>query len=334
MDGPTRRVAKASEETTMTSRAPELSMAAGAGLAQPGPAFHPMADEQVPAAYRFKVGGFECTVISDGPLKLGTFTAELFKGISQERIDEIVAANFLDKNDLTVDQNALVVNTGSKLVLIDTGMGFRKIYGPRTGHLLANLRGAGIDPASIDVVALSHAHPDHVWGLVGEDGKPNFANAQIHIAQADLEYWTDEAKLSDAALGHYIGPIRDALLPLRDRIAFLKDGQEVMTGMQALSTPGHTVGHASFVISSQGSSIVYIGDLAHRPLLQMENPCAEFARDTDPKQGVSSRLRMFDMVANGKIPIIAYHFPWPGIGHVAKNGDKYRYVAIEMQTVL
>jgi glyoxylase-like metal-dependent hydrolase (beta-lactamase superfamily II) len=293
-----------------------------------------MANEQVPAGYRFKVGGFECTVVSDGPLKLGTFSAELFKGLTQKRMDEFAAANFLDKNDFTVDQNALVVNTGDKLVLIDTGMGFRKIYGPRTGHLFANLQAVGFDPKSIDVVALSHAHPDHVWGLVGEDGKPHFPNAQIHITQADLEYWTDEAKLSDPAIGHYIGPIRDTLLPLRDRMVFLKDGRQFVPGMQALSTPGHTVGHTSFVISSQGSSIVYIGDLAHQPVLQMDNPRAEFGRDTDPKQGVSTRLRVLDMVASGKIPIIAYHFPWPGIGHVAKSGDHYRYVAIEMQTVL
>jgi glyoxylase-like metal-dependent hydrolase (beta-lactamase superfamily II) len=295
---------------------------------------HPMANEQIPAAYRFRLGEFECTVVSDGPLRLGTFSADLFKGLTQGRIDEFVAANFLDKDNFVVDQNALVVNTGGKLILIDTGMGFRKPYGPRTGHLLANLRAAGFDPKSIEAVMLSHAHPDHVWGLAGEDGKPNFPNAQIHLSQADLEYWTDEAKLSDPALGHYIGPIRDALLPWRDRIVFLKDGQEVMPGLQALSTPGHTVGHTSFVISSQASSIVYIGDLGHQPVLQMENPRVEFARDTDPKQGVSSRLRVFDMVASGKIPIVAYHFPWPGIGHVAKSGDKYRYVAIEMQTVL
>ena len=295
---------------------------------------HPMANEQIPAAYRFKLGGFECTAVSDGPLRLGEANAELFKGITQERIDEVFGANFLDKNNFVVDQNALVVNTGDKLVLIDTGMGFRKIYGPRTGHLLANLRAAGIDPKSIDVVALSHAHPDHVWGLVGEDGKPHFPNAQIHITQADFEYWTDEAKLSDPALGHYIAAFRDTLLPLRGRTVFVKDGQEVVPGVQALSTPGHTVGHTSFVISSERSSIVYIGDLAHQPLLQTENPRVEFARDTDPKQGVSSRLRMFDMVASGKIPIVAYHFPWPGVGHVAKNGDNYRYVAIEMQTVL
>jgi glyoxylase-like metal-dependent hydrolase (beta-lactamase superfamily II) len=318
----------------MTSRAPELSTAAGSGRVQPPPASRPMANEQVPAAYRFKVGGFECTVVSDGPLRLGAATAELFKGITQERIDEVLGANFLDKNNFQVEQNALVVNTGEKLVLIDTGMGFRKVYGPRSGRLLANLLAAGIDLASIDVVGLSHAHPDHVWGLVGEDGKPNFPNAQIYITQADLEFWTDEAKLSDPALGRYIGPIRDTLLALRDRIVFLKDGREVVPGMQALSTPGHTVGHTSFVISSQGSSIVYIADLGHQPLLQMENPRAEFARDTDPKQGVSSRLRVFDMVASGKIPIVAYHFPWPGIGHVAKDGDHYRYVAIEMQTVL
>lgn len=304
------------------------------GFKETAPMPHPMANEQLPAGYRFKVGGFECTVVSDGPLRLGTFSAELFKGLSQERIDAFVAANFLDKDNFVVDQNALVVNTGDKLVLIDTGMGFRKPYGPRTGHLLANLGAAGIDPKSIDVVALSHAHPDHVWGLVDEDGRAHFPNAQIHISQADLEYWTDEAKLSDPALGHYIGPIRDALLPWRDRMVFLKDGREVVPGLQALSTPGHTVGHTSFVISSQGGSIVYIGDLGHQPVLQMESPRAEFARDTDPKQGVSSRLRVFDMVASGKIPIVAYHFPWPGIGHVAKNGDHYRYVAIEMQTVL
>jgi glyoxylase-like metal-dependent hydrolase (beta-lactamase superfamily II) len=328
----------------MTSRKPELSRrrallgfataTASPGLTQLAQASQQMVNVQVPAAYRFKLGGFECTVVSDGPLKLGEFTAEMFKGIRQKKIDEILAANFLDKTDFTVDQNALVVNTGGKLVLIDTGMGFRKIYGPRTGHLLTNLRGAGFDPASIDVVALSHAHPDHVWGLVSEDGKPNFPNAQIYITQADLEYWTDPAKLSDPALGHYIGPIRDALLPWRDRIVFLKDGQDVVPGVQALSTHGHTVGHTSFVVNSQGNSIMYLADLGHAPSLQMEYPRAEFARDTDPKQGAATRVRVFDMVASRKIPIIAYHFPWPGIGHVAKTDDHYRYVPIQMQTVL
>jgi glyoxylase-like metal-dependent hydrolase (beta-lactamase superfamily II) len=326
----------------MSFRAPELSRrgvlsglaaATTLSLAKPGLAAAPMANAQVPAAYRFKLGGFECTVVSDGPMKLGTYSPEMFKGLTQERIDQILDANFLDKTNFSVEENALVVNTGGKLVLIDTGLGFRKIYGPRSGRLLASLRGAGIDPASIDVVAISHAHPDHVWGLVSEDGRPNFSNAQIHITEADLAYWTDEAKLSDPALGPAIGPIRETLLPLRERMIFVKDGKDVVTGIQALSSPGHTVGHTSYVISSQNDSIMYIGDLGHSPPLQMENPRAEFARDTDPRQGVTTRLRVFDMVANQKMPIVAYHFPWPGIGHVAKQGDAYRYVATDMQTV-
>jgi glyoxylase-like metal-dependent hydrolase (beta-lactamase superfamily II) len=311
-----------------------LAAASASTLAQTALGSAPMANAQVPAAYRFKLGGFECTVVSDGPLRLGTFGPEMFRGLSQQQIDDVIAANFLDKNNFVVEQNALVVNTGGKLVLIDTGIGHRKVYGPRSGRLLANFRAAGIDPASIDVIALSHAHPDHVWGLVGEDGKPNYPNAQIYIAQADLNYWTDAAKLSHPAFGPAIGPIRDTLLPLRDRMIFLKGGQDVVPGVQALSTPGHTVGHTSFVISSQGNSIVNIADLGHAPMLQMENPRAEFTRDTDPKQGVSSRLRVFDMVASQKIPIVAYHFPWPGVGHIAKRGESYRYVAADMQTVL
>ena len=332
-----------SEGSAMRIPVPELSRravlsvlaaAATLGLAQPSRGSSPMANVQTPAIYRFKVGGFECTVVSDGPLRLGEMTAQMFKGYTQERIDELLNANFLDKSNFTVEQNALVVNTGEKLVLIDTGIGFRKIYGPRSGRLLFNLQAAGINPASIDVVVLSHAHPDHCWGLVGEDGKPNFPNAQIFITQADLEFWTDEGKLSHPTLGAAIGPIRDTLLPLRERMIFLKDGQDVVPGIQALFTPGHTVGHTSFVINSQGQSLINIADLCHQYVLQMENPRAEFARDTDPQQGVSSRLRIFDMVANQKIPIVAYHLPWPGVGHVAKRGDGYRYIAAPMQTVL
>src|SRR5258707_3083025 len=174
----------------MNFRAPELSRravlsglaaATASGLAQPALAIGPMANAQVPAAYRFKLGGFECTVVSDGPLKLGTFSAEMFNGISQERIDEILAANFLDKTNFTVDQNALVVNTGGKLVLIDTGMGFRQGDGPRTGHLLSNLPAVGIDPASIDLAALSHGHPDPVLGLVGRDRQPELPDGPSHV---------------------------------------------------------------------------------------------------------------------------------------------------------
>jgi glyoxylase-like metal-dependent hydrolase (beta-lactamase superfamily II) len=306
----------------------------GASMAAPALAAAPMANVQVPAVYRFKLGGFECTVVSDGQIGLGAIKADMFKGYTQERIDELLAANFIDKNNFQLDQNVLVVNTGEKLVLIDTGMGARKMFGPTSGRLLANLQAAGINPGSIDVVALSHAHPDHCWGLVGQDGKPSFPNAQIYLSQADFDFWTDEGKLTHPALGGFVGPTRETLLPLRERLVFIRGGQDVVPGVQALATPGHTVGHTSFVISSQDRTLINIADLGHQYVLVTENPRAEFAFDTDPQQAISSRLRVFDMVAAQKIPIIAYHFPWPGLGHLGKRGDGYRYVPSPMQTVL
>jgi glyoxylase-like metal-dependent hydrolase (beta-lactamase superfamily II) len=306
----------------------------GVTLAAPALAAAPMVHQQAPSVYRFKVGGFECTAISDGPLSVGPAKAEMFKGFTQERVDELFDANFLDKSNLQLDQNALVVNTGEKLVLIDTGMGTRKMFGEKSGRLLANLQAAGINPASIDAVALSHAHPDHCWGLADAGGKSVFPNAQIYVTQADFDFWTDEGKASHPTLGGFIGPTRDVLLPRRDRFVFIKDGQDVVPGVQAMATPGHTVGHTSFVITSQGKTLFNAADVAHHYLLTTENPRIEFAFDTDPQQAISSRLRVFDLVAAQKIPIITYHFPWPGIGYLAKRGEGYRYVAAPMQTVL
>jgi len=313
-----------------------ISAAGLAGLA-PLPraqAKAPMLNAQAPAYYRFKVGAFEATVISDGPLAMGEPKPELFAGVTKDAITHALAENFLPADNLSLEQNALVVNTGDRLVLIDTGTGSAKMFGDRSGRLLTNLRAAGFDPADIDSIVLSHAHPDHCWGLVGADGARNFPNAQIHIAQADLDFWTDEAKRSAPFIGQLIDPTRAALLPYRDRVVFVKDGQEVVPGIQALSAPGHTVGHTIFMISSQGQTLCNVADLAHHHVLVLENPKVEFGFDTDPKQGAATRIRVFDMLAAQRIALIAYHFPWPGIGHVVSHGGGYRFIAAPLQMVL
>ena len=234
-------------------------------------------------------------------------------------------------------QNAVVVNTGDKLVLIDTGMGSSTMFGPTTGKLLKSLAAAGIDPKDIDAVVATHAHCDHVWGIMGDDGKPNFPNAQIYISQADFDFWTDEKKLSmkdPAYMQPFVEGARKNLLPNRDKIVFFKDGQEFLPGIQALAAPGHTVGHTVFMITSDGKSLAAIGDLTHHQILLVEKPRIEFAYDTDPKQSANTRVRVLDMLAAQKIPLIAYHFPWPGYGHVAKNGDGFRYYPAPMQMVM
>ena len=126
---------------------------------------------------------------------------------------------------------------------------------------------------------------------------------------------------------------RNNLLPVRDRLVFVKDGQEFLPGIQAIAAPGHTIGHTMFMLTSGGKSLCFIGDLTHHQVLLVERPRIEFAYDTDPKQSAATRVKMLDMLAANKTELIAYHFPWPGIGHVAKQGDGFRYFASPMQIV-
>jgi glyoxylase-like metal-dependent hydrolase (beta-lactamase superfamily II) len=296
----------------------------------------PFATTQAPYYYRFTHGKMQATVVSDGILPLGD-PSGTFLGTSKEEIGKMLTDNFLSTTNVVLEQNILVLNTGDKLVLFDTGMGTSQMFGPTPGKMLANLKVAGIDPNDVDAIVATHAHCDHVWGIMGDDGKPNFPNAQIYISQADFDYWTDEAKLAikePAFMKAFVEGARKNLLPNRDRTVFFKDGQEFLPGIQAMAAPGHTVGHTIFMITSDGKSLAAIGDLTHHQVLLLEKPRIEFAFDTDPKQSANTRVRVLDTLAANKIPLIAYHFPWPGVGHVAKQGEGFRFYPSPLQMVL
>lgn len=308
--------------------------AAYTGALPVGPAHAkaPPSKAQAPYFYRFNHGKMQATVISDGPLPLGEPSAT-FLGISKDEVGKLLSDNFLSRSNVVLEQNSLVLNTGSKLVLFDSGMGTSTMFGKTTGRLIKSLQEAGIDPKAIDAVVITHAHIDHIGGLVGAKDNRLFPNAQIYISQVDFDYWTDTGKLS-GNLKAFIEHARKNLLPYRDRIAFIKDGQEFLPGIQALAAPGHTVGHTIFMITSEGKSFCNIGDLTHHQVLLVEKPRVEFAYDTDPKQSAATRVRILDMLAAQKIPLLAYHFPWPGVGHVAKQGDGFRYFATPMNMLL
>jgi glyoxylase-like metal-dependent hydrolase (beta-lactamase superfamily II) len=292
----------------------------------------PMANTQAPYFYRFKLGNFEGTIASDGILPLGK-PDENFVGLSKQEMDKQLTDNFLPLENAVLEQNALVINAGDRLVLFDTGMGSLSIFGPTTGKLLNSLKQAGIDPKDIDAVVMSHAHIDHLGGNVADDGKPNFPNAQFYITQADHDFWTDESKVPKEFKVFWETATKN-LKPVRDRIHFFKDGEQILPGVTAIYATGHTVGHTVFMIESAGKQLCYIGDLAHHPVLLLEKPLTEFKYDTDPKQSAQSRVKILTMLAEKRIPLLAYHFAWPGIGHVAKQGDGFRYVPTPMQMSL
>jgi glyoxylase-like metal-dependent hydrolase (beta-lactamase superfamily II) len=292
----------------------------------------PMLNSQAPYFYRFKLGNFEGTIVSDGILPLGK-PEENFVGLSKQEVEKQLTDNFLPLDNAVLEQNALVINTGDRLVLFDTGMGSLNIFGPTTGKLLNSLKQAGIDPKDIDAVVMSHAHIDHCGGNVADDGKSNFPNAQFYITQADYDFWTTESNVP-AEFKVFWETATKNLKPVRDRMHFIKDGEQILPGVHTIYATGHTVGHSIFMIESAGKQLCYIGDLTHHPVLLLEKPLTEFKYDTDPKKSAQSRVKMLSMLAEKRIPLVAYHFAWPGLGHVAKQGDGFRYFPSPMQMSL
>ncbi len=303
---------------------PLLALAAQARAAAP------MLGTPAPAWYRFRWGAMEATVISDGALPLGPPAAG-FPAAPAAEVNSLLTAAFLPTGNITLEQNALVLNTGRQLILFDTGMGESmgadsRMFGPTTGRLVANLRAAGIDPAAIDMVILTHAHCDHCWALVDASGARNFPNAQVAISEADLRFWTDPAnKRGPAFMTSFIDGATKNLNAYRDRMVMVRDEQPVVAGITALSTPGHTIGHTVYAIESGGRVMINSGDLAHHQVLLLRRPMWEFSFDSDPGQSARSRTRMLQRVAQDGHAMLSYHFPWPGLGNVSREGEGFAW---------
>jgi len=302
-------------------------LALGAGLGASGMlgdgalARAPKQGTQPAYFYRFPLGDAEVTVVSDGPLPLGP-PKGTFIGVPDEEVRKMLADNFLSTDNVVLEQNSPLVNTGDKLILFDTGLGSAKFFGPTTGRQQKSMKEAGIKPEDVDAVVFSHAHPDHIGGVVDGSGKVLFPNAQFYIAQSDLDFWTDEGK-TGGPMKDFILHARKNLMPVRDRIVFFKDGQEFLPGVQAIAAPGHTVGHTIFMITSNGKSLAFLGDLSHHPVLLLEKPRMLFSYDPEPKQTAETRVKLLDMIAANKIPVMTHHYAWPGIDHIAKKSEGF-----------
>jgi glyoxylase-like metal-dependent hydrolase (beta-lactamase superfamily II) len=273
--------------------------------------------------HRFKVGDMSAAIVSDGPLALPR-AARIFSGPSEAALNDRLSAAHQSLEQVYVEQNCLLLETNGKRVLFDNGMGSSKLFGPDSGQLLGGLAALGTDPASIDALVLTHAHSDHCWGTMGDDGTPNFPNAAIYISQEEMDYW--QSNPPGERRERSIAGVRKHLLPLRERMHFIHDGEEFLPGVQAWLTPGHTPGHMAFLFAG---GWCLTGDVAFHDPLSYAFPEAESAYDVDTHVGVTTRRKLLSRVADEKLLIIGYHHPWPGLGRVERSGGAFRFLAVE-----
>jgi glyoxylase-like metal-dependent hydrolase (beta-lactamase superfamily II) len=282
------------------------------------------AGAQAPGVYRHKVGAFEVTVLSDGWLPLDP---KIFTGDAAGAA-KLLDSAFLPKDAIATSVNEWLVNTGDQLVLIDTGTS--NVYAPTLGRMATNLAAAGIEAGAVDIVVLTHMHPDHVAGLLTTDKKVAFPNAIVHVNEADYQFWTSAEIAAKAPpdAKPFFDIARNAITPYVDagKMMMLKDGGEVIAGVGAILAAGHTVGHTMLRLSSQGRDLLIWGDIVHNAALQFPEPDRALAFDTDQAAAISTRRRVFDMVATDKLMIAGAHLPFPGLGHVAKASAGYAYV--------
>ncbi len=285
--------------------------------------------------YRFKVGSFECMAVSDGthtyaPPIFPPPPSFLFANAQRPLLEQV-----LHKHGLQADQwvewmspyICLVVNTGKNLVLVDTGADG---LGPDTGKLLQHLKAEGISPEDIDTVILTHGHPDHLGGNTDAEGKSVFANARYIISRDEWDFWMSgqaELKLDEHSREILVGYARKNLPPIQNQLDLVDYEMEILPGIQTIAAPGHTPGHMALTISSEGEQLLYLSDTVLHPI-HLEQPDWHAAVDLDPGQVEATRRRILDKAATEKALVIAFHFPFPGLGHVIPKGDAWQWQPI------
>jgi glyoxylase-like metal-dependent hydrolase (beta-lactamase superfamily II) len=286
--------------------------------------------------YRFKIGDFQATVISDGygPIPVGPIFA---MNVSEAELAPVLKANFMPPV-IQATNNILVVDTGRERILVDTGFGEK--IGPPFGSfpgLEANLRRAGILSESIDLVVISHGHLDHIGGLVTKSGALAFPKAQFVFVDTEWNYWTgnryesdvNSSPMPDPFKQATIGAARENLPPVADRSRFVKQGGEIASGVHYVAAPGHSPSHASILFTSDKEQFMHMGDIAHNPVTSLQHPDWTPVFDYDPVQAIKSRKAILDRVATDGVMAMGYHFPFPAIGHVVRYGAAYHWEAAQ-----
>ncbi len=308
-----------------------VALALGSAAAFTSPVAHAAAPQQktsAPGVYRMMLGEFEITALNDGTVDLEV--TKLLTNTTAAKVRAALARAYL-KDPVETSVNAYLVNTGSKLVLIDAGAG--NLFGPTLGKLIANLKAAGYQPEQIDEIYITHMHADHVGALMAGEQRA-FPNAVVRADKREADYWLSEKNMM-AAPEEARGFFKGAMASLNPYVAagrfqpieFDKRGEVALVpGIKALSARGHTPGHTIYVIESQGQQMVAWGDLMHVGAVQFPDPSVTIAFDTDPKAAMPQRKKQFADAAKRGYYVAVAHLPFPGIGRLRADGKGYDWI--------
>jgi glyoxylase-like metal-dependent hydrolase (beta-lactamase superfamily II) len=288
----------------------------------------PLAGSQAPTFYRYRIGSYELTALSDG-LWERPIEDNFVRNVDPAEVRKAMIDGFLPTDKLPIPFTALLVNTGAKLVLIDTGSGGQ--LAATAGTFNANLAAAGIAPEQIDTILISHFHPDHINGIKTKDDELYFPKAEIKVPAAEWDFWMDESlpgRAAPAIKGYVLNARRIFRNIAKDVTRFSPDA-ELAPGLTAIDASGHTPGHAAFSIASGSESLLVLSDTSNHPKLFVRHPEWQPVLDMDGEAAVATRKKLLDRAAADRMLVQGYHFPFPASGHIVRSGSGFELVPME-----
>lgn len=284
----------------------------------------PMTKIANPGFYSFMLGDFEVTAISDGTFSLDA--DKLLTNITPEKIKSTLAKQHMT-SPVEGSVNGYLINTGSKLILVDTGAG--TFFGPTLNHFVDNLRAAGYQPEQVDEIYITHMHGDHIGGLITTDGKIAFPNAVLRANKADSDFWLSQEnmdKAPEAMKGFFKAPMASVgLYVTAGKYKPFEGDVELVPGIKAVASKGHTPGHTTYVVTSKGMKLDLIGDLIHVGAIQFGDPTVTIMFDSDSVAAEAERQKEFAQAAKQGTLIGAAHISFPGLGYLHAKGKGYEW---------
>ncbi|MCA6107900.1 MBL fold metallo-hydrolase [Bradyrhizobium cenepequi] len=305
----------------------------------PAQAAAPLAERQAPSYYRYKVGDIQVTVVSDGK---NVFKLEdsFITNAKKEEVNAALEKAFLPRDVFTIYFAPLVINSGGKLIVLDTGNGpvAKTNSKGANGLFIDNMLAAGFDPKAVDMVVISHFHSDHVNGLLTADGALAFPNAEVLVPAVEWKFWMDDGEMSRAPAGRMQNLFKSNRnvfeTGLKKKVTPYEWGKEVAPGLLAVETAGHTPGHTSYVLSSGAGKVFIQSDVTNNPNPFATNPGWHAFFDQDADMAEKTRRRIYDMVAAEKLQLQGFHYPFPGLANIEKDGNGYRVIPAPWNPVI